>query len=82
MNPFSINIGMAIQSIQLPVGGMTCNGCVRTIEKKLSATPGVVSARVSLEGGSAMVDYDPERAQPADLVAAIEKLGYTVPRGA
>ncbi len=73
---------MAIESIQLPVTGMTCNGCVRTIEKKLSATPGVLSARVSLESGSAAVDFDPERAKPADIVAAIEKLGYTVPRNA
>ncbi len=73
---------MATQSIQLRVDGMTCNGCVRTIEKKLSATPGVVGAKVSLEGGSASVEYDPGRVQPAELVAAIEKLGYTVPRTA
>ena len=34
---------MATQKITLPVKGMTCASCVRTVEKGLSRTPGVDS---------------------------------------
>lgn len=41
--------------VRLKVDGMTCAGCVASVEKALNKTPGVRSAMVSLAGGSALV---------------------------
>jgi len=70
---------MSAETVTLPVAGMTCGGCARSVEKKLTATPGVASASVDLEGGKATVQYDPSRTEVARLVEAIEQLGFEVP---
>jgi copper ion binding protein len=69
---------MGLRSVTIPVRGMTCDACVRAIERKLSRSPGVSSAHVELAGGTATVEFDPDRIQLPDLVQAVEKLGYTV----
>ena len=62
--------------IELKVEGMTCSGCVRSVEKKLSTVTGVDSARVDLGAGKATVEYDDSRAQAAQLIAAVEQIGF------
>ncbi len=57
---------------------MTCGNCARSVERKLSASPGVSSARVDLAGGTATVEFDADRTQLPELRRAIEQLGYTV----
>jgi len=69
----------APERIDLPVGGMTCAACARSIELALSATPGVARASVNLATETATVEYDPARAKVHDFVSAIEDLGYSVP---
>jgi len=69
----------APERIDLPVGGMTCAACARSIELALSATPGVARASVNLATETATVEYDPARAKVRDFVSAIEDLGYSVP---
>ena len=61
-------------SIELPVDGMTCNGCRTGLEKALLATPGVDAAVVILEPGSARVwgSLDAK-----GLQQAVSKAGYT-----
>ncbi|WP_369366375.1 heavy metal translocating P-type ATPase [Streptomyces sp. CG4] len=59
----------------LTVGGMTCAACVRRVEKKLGKLDGV-TATVNLATGRARVSH-PAEISPADLVAAVEKAGYT-----
>src|SRR5205085_1635882 len=75
---------MSLQTVQIPVRGMTCGNCARTVERKLSASPGVTKARVDLAGGTATVEFDADRTKLPDLVralvAAIEELGYGVPQ--
>ncbi len=39
---------MAIQQIDLPVTGMTCASCVRTVERALTKTEGVEGGNVNL----------------------------------
>jgi copper chaperone CopZ len=70
---------MALTKVQFSVTGMTCNGCARTIERKLASTPGVSAASVDLENTRASVEYDEQRTDPAQLVLAVESLGYQVP---
>jgi P-type Cu+ transporter len=70
----------APERIDLPVSGMTCAACARTIERTLSATPGVERARVNLATETATVEYDPARVRVRDFIGAIEDLGYGVPQ--
>ena len=72
----------APERIDLPVGGMTCAACARSIELALSATPGVERVSVNLATETATVEYDPARAKVRDFIGAIEDLGYSVPEAA
>jgi copper chaperone len=64
----------------LKIRGMTCGGCVASVQRVLKALDGVESADVSLASNEAKVEYDAGRVQPADLEAAIEDAGYEVVR--
>ena len=72
----------APERVDLPVSGMTCASCARTIERTLAGTPGVARALVNLATSTATVEYDPASVQVADFIGAIEELGYGVPRTA
>jgi copper chaperone len=63
-------------SVELKVEGMTCQGCVRGVTKKLSAVSGVSSAVVDLAAGKATVEYDDSRAKVEDLIGAVEQIGF------
>ena len=67
------------ERVDLPVSGMTCAACARTIERTLTATSGVTRANVNLATNTATVEFDPARVRPADFISAIEDLGYGVP---
>jgi copper chaperone CopZ len=70
---------MAIETVNLPVRGMTCGNCARSVERKLSATPGVTKATVDLDAARATVEYDPDLVKPEVLANAVRQLGYEVP---
>jgi len=72
----------APERVDLPVSGMTCAACARTIERTLANTAGVERARVNLATNTATVEYHPDRVHVADFIAAIEDLGYGVPKTA
>lgn len=67
-----------MQTIDLPIRGMTCASCVATIERGLSQVPGVQTASVDLAAAQATVSYDPTVAQVNDLIQTIEEAGYEV----
>ena len=55
------------------VTGMTCGGCVRSVERVVTRIDGVEAVRVELEGGKLEVDGNVE----ADVViAAVVKAGF------
>ena len=60
-------------AVELAVEGMTCASCVGRVEKALKAVPGVTEATVNLATERATVRGV---AAVADLIAAIEKVGY------
>jgi Cu+-exporting ATPase len=70
---------MAIDTLHLTVRGMTCGNCARSVERKLSGTPGVTKAVVDLNGSAADVEYDIGLVKPEVLVEAVRSLGYEVP---
>jgi len=67
------------ERVDLPVTGMTCAACARSIERTLSAIGGVTRANVNLATNTATVEFDAARVRVGDFVAAIEDLGYGVP---
>jgi len=71
---------MAKTNLELKVEGMTCDGCVRSVERKLSKVGGVESARVDLAAGKATVEYDDSQAQADQFIAAVEQIGYHASR--
>ncbi len=60
----------------LKVGGMSCGHCVMAVTNALKGVPGVKDAKVDLQGGRAVVEYDAP-ATPRDLVGAVLEEGYT-----
>jgi len=67
--------GTVLVTTDLTVGGMTCAACVTRVEKKLGKLDGV-TATVNLATGMARVSH-PADIGPDDLVATVEKAGYT-----
>jgi len=62
--------------IVLPIQGMTCSHCVRTVIDALEKVPGVQSASVSLADARAIVDVANGHVTVRDLAAAVERAGY------
>ena len=69
---------MAIEVLDLPVRGMTCGNCARSVEQTLASTPGVTKVSVELESGRAAVEYDPSLVTREVLINAVRELGYEV----
>ena len=67
---------MAPHTETLRVTGMSCGGCVKSITGILAALPGVARAEVSLEQGRAVVEFEAEQVDRAELVEAIESAGF------
>lgn len=67
------------EELELPVAGMTCAACARTVEKQLTGFQGVAKASVNFATKTASVTFDPQAVTVENLVAAIEDVGYEVP---
>lgn len=65
-------------NVSLPVTGMTCAACARTIENTLEDTPGVENANVNFATARAAVTFDPAAVGLDDLVSAVRDVGYDV----
>ena len=65
----------ASERVDLPITGMTCASCAAKIEKKLNGLEGV-SATVNYATDKATVTYEAGALGPAELVSAVESLGY------
>ncbi|MGW3203307.1 heavy metal translocating P-type ATPase [Streptomyces sp. NPDC001135] len=61
--------------VELLIGGMTCASCAARVEKKLNRMEGV-SATVNFATEKARIAFG-EGVQVADLIATVEKTGYT-----
>ena len=71
----STTTGTTPDRIELAVGGMTCASCAARVEKRLNRLDGV-TATVNYATEKASVAYGPG-VSPDDLVAQVEKAGYT-----
>lgn len=65
-----------LASVVIPVEGMTCFTCERTVEATLKGLPGVRSADAKVKDAAAYVQYDAAQVSLDELIAAINKTGY------
>jgi len=59
----------------LKIEGMTCDHCVHTLEKAISAVPGVEKAEVNLKQKSAVITSD-RLIDMSNVLFAVEQEGY------
>ena len=69
-----------METITLGIKGMTCGGCVASVQRALKALDGVGEVDVSLEREQATIEYESGRVDPARLRTVIEDAGYEVAR--
>ncbi len=59
---------------------MTCANCANTIQRTLRKLPGITEANVNYASERAAVSYVPGAVSIAQMIAAVRKAGYDVPR--
>ena len=62
----------------LKIGGMTCAGCVNTLQNKLTSTDGVQNCEVNLGSEKAVLEFDPQITDIFKLEHAVQDAGYKV----
>ena len=67
----------ATRTVTLRVKGMTCGGCVTSVENALKSTEGVKTVRVSFEKGKAVIKYDDQKVTVAKLREVINSTGMS-----
>lgn len=67
------------QLVEVPVRGMDCAGCTRSVQQAIAELPGVESVEVLLSAEKAVIRLDPERVPPGMIREAVQKAGYQVP---
>ena len=80
-NTEPLDVSRRLDTISLPIWGMSCLSCARKIEAALSALPGVVEAEVDFVFRKAMVRFDPSKVDLATLKGTVEAAGYQVREG-
>lgn len=61
--------------VTLKIEGWTCASCEKDIRRALLAVPGVRSAEVSYKRGGAIVEVEPGRVGPEQLIQAVAGAG-------
>jgi len=60
------------------VNGMTCGGCVRTVQNILKNQPGVALVNVQLEPAQAEITFNETEINPAQMADVLSKMGYAL----
>ena len=69
-----------MEKIEIKVDGMTCGGCVTSIQNALGSHAGVSSSKADLDSKIVSVEFDPGMIQAGAIEAAIEDAGFDVVR--
>lgn len=65
------------ERVTLGITGMTCAACANRVERALKKVDGVINANVNLATEKASVEYIPGKTNLDQLIAAVQKAGYT-----
>ncbi len=75
--PFPADSGSgAPKDVSIPIGGMTCAACARTIERAVGKLSGVSNVSVNFATETAAVHYDSRATRLSEIRQAITKAGY------
>ncbi len=64
--------------IEIKIDGMTCGGCVTSVQKALNSRDGVSEAIATLDTGIVAIDFDSAVIKQAGLESAIQEAGFDV----
>jgi copper chaperone len=67
-----------MEKLSFKVDGMTCGGCVKSIQNALNEQNGINTAIADLDNASVEVEYDSTLIAAAAIKAAIETAGFDV----
>ena len=67
-----------METISIPIEGMTCGGCVKSVTGVLEKIDGVKLVVVSLVKKQAAIQFDEAKTSPRIFKQAIEDAGYEV----
>ncbi|HEY3109321.1 MAG TPA: heavy metal-associated domain-containing protein, partial [Chloroflexota bacterium] len=60
----------------IPIAGMDCPDCARSIERGVAALPGVRDATVNFTAGQLSVEYEADAVDQGQIVGRVRELGY------
>ncbi|WP_230661444.1 heavy-metal-associated domain-containing protein [Psychrobacter sp. I-STPA10] len=69
---------MSKQTQVIHIEGMTCGGCVKSVQDVVSTLKGVQSIEVSLEEKQGTVSFDDDVVSLSRIVDTIEEAGFDV----
>jgi Cu+-exporting ATPase len=75
------HVARRVETVLLPVEGMTCAACVARVEKALAAVDGVSKASVNLATEEAAITFDRSRTDLEALRKAVADAGYSLDAG-
>jgi copper chaperone len=67
-----------METVELKVAGMTCGGCVNSIQKALNKQSGINNATADLDSATVKVDFDPAAINEGAIKTAIEAAGFDI----
>lgn len=65
-----------METTTIKIEGMTCGGCVASVERLLRAVAGVQNVEVSLTPGLAKIGYEPAVTSVEQLKQAVREAGF------
>ena len=68
---------MTTETINLDIGGMTCQACAYRIEKVLNKKPAILEATVNYANETAHVSFDDSQTNADEVLDWVKKTGYT-----
>jgi P-type Cu+ transporter len=75
-NEDRVQRGEVLETREIGIAGMTCENCVRRVERALRGNPGVKEVRVDRETARATVTFDTTQTNVPALHDALLKSGY------
>lgn len=64
------------ETLNLAVGGMTCDNCVKHVARALRGVNGVKAVEVDRQSARASVIFDSTKSNLPDLLNALQRSGY------